>query len=339
MALLITGGTGFIGSHTAVELLDEGYEIVIIDNLSNSKQDVVDRISEITGKQVKFYQVDLLDRDRLSEVFQRHRFTSVIHFAASKVLAQSLADPLSYYRNNVEGTLNLLETMEEYQVKQLVFSSTAAVYAASEESPLNEESSCSAGTPYGRTKLFCEEIIRDVHNSGKGLSAAILRYFNPLGAHSSGLIGEEPNLNPDNLLPYVARAAAGELEYVTVYGDDYPTKDGSGVRDFIHVVDLAKGHLQALKKLQQSPGIYTYNLGCGCGHSVFDVIRAYEKASGREIPYRISGRRAGDLAEVFADSSKAEAELNWKAKMTLSDMCRDSWTWKQNSLNNVECRI
>ncbi len=329
MAILITGGTGFIGSHTAVELLNEGYDVVSVDNLSNSKKDVVDRISEITGKPVIFYHVDLLDRQSLRKVFQQHKFTSVIHFAASKVLSESISEPINYYRNNVEGTINLLELMQEYGVQQLVFSSTAAVYAESAQSPLTEDSPCLAETPYGRTKLFCEEIIRDVHNSGKGLCAVILRYFNPIGAHASGLIGEEPNLNPDNLMPYVAKAASGEIECVAVYGNDYPTKDGTGVRDFIHVVDLAKGHLQALEKLQQSPALYTYNLGCGRGHSVMDVIQAYEQACAKKIPYKITARRAGDLAEVFADPSKAEREMGWKAQLTIADMCRDSWTWKQ----------
>lgn len=333
MKILITGGTGFIGSHTTVELLQQGYEAVIIDNLSNSKKDVVDRIEQITKRKVTFYEADLLDRNALCDIFNSQKIEAVIHFAASKVLAESISQPLRYYHNNVGGTISLLEIMEEHAVKKLVFSSTAAVYADEELSPLTEKACCRAETPYGRTKLICEDIIRDAHNSGKGLNAVILRYFNPIGAHPSGLIGEEPTQNPDNLLPYIAKTAAGLLHHVTVYGADYGTQDGTGVRDFIHVVDLAEGHIAALNKLHSSEGLFIYNLGCGKGHSVLEVIKAYENVSGKKIPYRIAGRRAGDLASVYADPSKAEREMNWEANRSLEDMCRDSWTW-MNSLNS-----
>jgi len=331
MSVLITGGTGFIGSHTVVEIQQQGYDAVVLDNLSNSKKEVVDRIERITGKKITFYRTDLLDREGLGSIFRFHKFSSVIHFAAAKVLGASISQPLSYYRNNVEGSINLIEMMEEFGVKNLVFSSTAAVYAEEEESPLTEESQCRAETPYGRTKLITEDIIKDVHNSEKGLNAVILRYFNPIGAHPSGLIGEEPPKNPDNLMPYVGKAAAGEIPYVTVYGNDYDTIDGTGVRDFIHIVDLARGHINALEKLQSDGGIHTYNLGCGRGCSVLEVIKAYEKVSGKKIEYRFAGRRAGDLACVYANPSKAERELNWKAEKKLEDMCRDHWNWMRES--------
>ncbi len=328
--ILVTGGTGYIGSHTTIELLQRGYNVVIIDNLSNSRKSTVERIERITGKKITFYAIDLLDRDALRNVFQSHRFAAVIHFAAAKVLADSITNPLFYYRNNVEGTINLLHIMGEKGVENLVFSSTAAIYAASEISPLSEKAICCPDTPYGRTKYMCEQIIEDTHQSPQRLNGVILRYFNPIGAHPSGLIGEDAVINSDNLLPYVSAAAVGKIPYVKVYGNDYDTIDGTGVRDFIHVVDLAQGHLVALEKLLNDSGVYHYNLGCGRGYSVLQVIKAFEKASGKIINYKISGRRPGDLGTVFSDIKKIEQEYGWHPQYDIDDMCRHAYTWEKN---------
>lgn len=331
MAILVTGGLGYIGSHTCVELINDGHDVVVVDNLSNSKELVKDRIKEITGSDIRFYKMDLLDNDGLEKVFSENDIDSVIHFAALKAVGESTVIPLEYYKNNLVSTLVLLETMKKYNVKKLVFSSSATVYGDCKIVPCHEECPLSVTNPYGRTKLMIEEILGDLYKSDNTWNICILRYFNPVGAHKSGLIGEEPNGIPNNLMPYITKVAIGELEELSVFGSDYDTHDGTGVRDYIHVVDLAIGHLKALEKLKTNPGLVIYNLGTGRGYSVLDLVNSFSKVSGREIAYKIIERRPGDVAECYADPSKANNELGWRAKYEIEEMCEDSWRWQTQS--------
>lgn len=331
MNILVTGGAGYIGSHTTVELLEAGHEVIVVDNLSNSKKEALNRVEEITGKTLTFYQTDLLDREGLDEIFNSHTIDAVIHFAGYKAVGESVAKPLSYYHNNITGTICLCEVMIAHGVKDIVFSSSATVYGDPETVPIKEDFPITATNPYGRTKLFIEHILRDLNVADNDWNVALLRYFNPVGAHESGKIGEDPNDIPNNLMPYITQVAVGKLDKLSVFGDDYPTHDGTGVRDYIHVVDLADGHLKALDKLRENPGVVTYNLGTGQGYSVLDVVKAFEKASGKDIPYEITERRPGDVARCYADPAKAEKELGWKAERDLLDMCRDSWRWQSQN--------
>lgn len=333
MAILITGGAGYIGSHTCVELLQAGYELIVIDNLVNSKEESLRRVREITGKNLDFYKVDLLDRKALEETFERASIDAVIHFAGLKAVGESVAMPLRYYHNNITGTLNLCEVMQKRGVKNLVFSSSATVYGNPQTVPITEDFPLSTTNPYGSSKLVIENILRDLCRVDASWNIAILRYFNPVGAHPSGRIGEDPLGIPNNLVPYIAQVAVGKLKKLRVYGNDYPTPDGTGVRDYIHVVDLALGHLKALEKLRSAPGLVTYNLGTGRGYSVLEVIFAFAKASGRDIPYRIEGRRPGDIAICYADPSRSRHELNWSARKGLEEMCADAWRWQFNNPN------
>lgn len=339
MAILVTGGAGYIGSHTVVELLEAGCDVVVVDNLSNSKPEVIKRIRAITGKDFRFYPVDILDKPALSAVFMDNRIEAVIHFAGLKAVGESVEVPLRYYHNNVAGTLVLCQVMEEYGVKRIVFSSSATVYGTPEKVPIKEDAPLAPVNPYGRTKLMIEQILQDLHESDPQWSVALLRYFNPIGAHASGSIGEDPSGIPNNLMPYITQVAVGKLPMLRVFGSDYPTHDGTGVRDYIHVVDLALGHLCALEKLRQSPGVHIYNLGTGKGYSVLDVISAFEQASGKKIPYEIGPRRAGDVAECYADPTKAKQELGWEAKRDLLTMCVDSWRWQKNNPEGYEAEI
>ncbi len=331
MAVLVTGGAGYIGSHTCVELLLAGYEVVVADNLSNSKEEALKRVQEISGKPLKFYRVDLLDKPALEDVFQKESIEAVVHFAGLKAVGESVSIPLRYYHNNITGTLTLCELMHKYQVKNLVFSSSATVYGDPHAVPITEEFPLSATNPYGRTKLMIEEILRDLHKADQTWNIAILRYFNPIGAHPSGRIGEDPNGIPNNLVPYITQVAVGKLKALGVFGDDYDTPDGTGVRDYIHVIDLALGHLKALEKLQSKPGVVTYNLGTGKGYSVFDVVKAFSGVIGRDIPYNVVARRPGDIAMCYADPTKANQEMEWTAVRSLDEMCSDSWRWQQNN--------
>lgn len=333
MKILVTGGAGYIGSHTAVELLDSGYKLAILDNLSNSKIESLNRIKEITGKDFEFYQADLLDRDSLEEIFKENKIDAVIHFAGLKAVGESVENPLIYYHNNISGTINLLEVMNKHSVKKIVFSSSATVYGNPKSLPIREDFELSVTNPYGATKLMIEEILEDLYESDRTWKISILRYFNPIGAHSSGRIGEDPWGIPNNLMPYVTKVALGELDRLSVFGDDYDTPDGTGVRDYIHVVDLAKGHLCALKKLEEDKGgsVSIFNLGTGRGYSVLELIETFEAATDHKVPYTITGRRPGDIASCYADPKKAEIELGWKATKTLEDMCRDSWNWQVNN--------
>ncbi|MCK8706954.1 UDP-glucose 4-epimerase GalE, partial [Clostridioides difficile] len=308
MAVLVAGGAGYIGSHTAIELLESGYEVVIVDNLSNSNSIVVDRIKELSKKPVKFYNIDIRNKDEMHVVFKENNIESIIHFAALKAVGESVEKPIEYYSNNLISTLNLFELMREYGVKKFVFSSSATVYGDPHTCPILEDFPLSVTNPYGRTKLMIEQMLVDISKADKSLDIALLRYFNPVGAHKSGRIGEEPNGVPSNLMPYITKIAVGKLKELSVYGNDYPTHDGTGVRDYIHVLDLAAGHVKALQKLEENPGLVVYNLGTGKGYSVLDLVKAFSKASGKEIPYKIVGRRAGDVAMCYADSSKAEKE-------------------------------
>jgi UDP-glucose 4-epimerase len=328
MKILVTGGAGFIGSHTCVELLNAGYEIIVVDNLINSKEESLKRVKEITGKTLEFYKADLLDKEALRAVFAKAKINAVIHFAGLKAVGESVQIPLRYYHNNITGTLMLCEVMKEYEVKNIVFSSSATVYGDPHSVPITEDFPLSATNPYGRTKLMIEDILRDLHVSDNLMNIAILRYFNPVGSHKSGLIGESPNDIPNNLMPYISQVAVGKLSMLNVFGGDYPTPDGTGVRDYIHVVDLATGHLAALKKLDTKPGIVTYNLGTGKGYSVLEMVKAFEKASGKNIPYRITDRRPGDIAACYADPSKAKRELGWSAVRDIEEMCADTWRWQ-----------
>ena len=333
MSILVTGGAGFIGSHTAVELLNAGKEIVILDDFSNSKPEVLDKIRKITGKDFKFYEVNYLDREKVERIFEENDIEAVMNFAGFKAVGESVAKPLMYYRNNISGAVTLLEVMQKYNVKKFVFSSSATVYGDPEVIPITED--CKVGgttNPYGTTKLFIEQILKDLYKSDNTWDICILRYFNPVGSHESGLIGEEPQGIPNNLMPYVVRVAAGTLKELSVFGNDYPTHDGTGVRDYIHVVDLAKGHVSAMDKLdKEGSGLYIYNLGTGTGYSVLDMVKAFEDSTGKKVPYKITERRPGDLAEIFADPTKAKEELNWVATKTLEDMCKDSWNFAKNA--------
>ena len=336
MAVLVTGGAGFIGSHTCVELLGAGEEVVIIDNFSNSKPQVLDKIREITGKDFKFYEVDLLDEEGVKKVFDENPdIDSVIHFAALKAVGESVQKPLEYYHNNLTGTIILCKQMREHNVKKIVFSSSATVYGSPASLPIREDFPLSTTNPYGSTKLMIEMILKDLCVPDKEWSVALLRYFNPIGAHPSGLIGEEPDGIPNNLLPYVARVACGELECLSVYGNDYDTPDGTGVRDYVHVVDLAEGHLRALDYIHDHPGLEIFNLGTGKGTSVLEIVDAFEKASSQKVPYRIAPRRAGDLATCYADTTRASQVLRWKARYNISDMCRDSWNFIHKNPNGL----
>lgn len=332
MKVLLTGGTGYIGSHTCVQLLQAGHSVVIIDNLSNSKKSVLDRIKQITGKSPDFYQGDILDHGFLNDVFAKEDIESVVHFAGLKAVGESVEKPLLYYQNNVGGTLNLVQTMQQHGVKKLVFSSSCTVYGDPDTEPIDETHPTGRATnPYGRSKYMVEEILKDFCAANKDFNIALLRYFNPVGAHSSGLIGEDPNDIPNNLMPYITQVAVGKRPYLRVFGDDYETYDGTGVRDYIHVVDLADGHLCALKKLGENPGLVAYNLGTGEGYSVLEVVKAFAKASGRKIDYKIVERRPGDIASTFADPALAHRELEWKARRNLHQMCADAWNWQSNN--------
>lgn len=333
MKVLVTGGAGYIGSHTCVELLQAGYDVVVVDNLANSHYESLNRVAQITGKKPDFHQVDICDKLALNRVFEDHKIDAVIHFAGLKAVGESVAQPSRYYYNNVYGTLVLCEVMAEHNVFNLVFSSSATVYGDPKTVPINEDFPLTATNPYGRSKLMVEEILRDLYASDQRWNAILLRYFNPVGAHESGLIGEDPNGIPSNLMPYITQVAVGKLERLSVFGGDYDTVDGTGVRDYIHVVDLALGHLKALEKLSDKPGAVAYNLGTGCGYSVIEVVKAFEKASGRPIPYQIVDRRPGDVASCFADPAFAAKELNWGASRDIETMTRDSWHWQSQNPN------
>lgn len=329
MAVLLTGGAGYIGSHTAVELLNSGKDLVIIDNFSNSNEKVLENIKKITGKDFKFYEIDYLDREKLEKVFEENKIDSVINFAGYKAVGESCKIPLEYYYNNVSGAIVLLQTMAKYNVKKFIFSSSATVYGEPEKIPLTEE--CKVGgttNPYGTTKLYIEQILKDLYKSDNTWDICILRYFNPVGSHESGLIGEEPKGIPNNLMPYIVRVASGELKELSVFGNDYNTPDGTGVRDYIHVVDLSIGHVKALEKIErEGNGLFIYNLGTGTGYSVLDMVNAFEKSTGKNVPYKIAPRRAGDIATMYADPKKAKEELGWVAEKNLEDMCKDSWNY------------
>ena len=333
MKILVTGGAGYIGSHTCVELLTAGHEVIIMDNLSNSKPEALKRVAEISGRLPIFYKADLLDPAATDRIFAENAIDAVIHFAGLKAVGESVRIPLKYYHNNVTGTVLLLESMAKAGVRRMVFSSSATVYGLAETMPMREDFPLSATNPYGKTKLMIEEILRDLSVADPAWSMALLRYFNPIGAHESGLIGEDPNGIPNNLMPYVTQVAIGKLRELTIYGNDYNTPDGTGVRDYIHVVDLAKGHLKALDKVMAGPGTDAYNLGTGIGYSVLDVVKALERASGKPIPCRFSKRRPGDIATSYADPAKAEKELGWKAGFGLDRMCADSWRWQLRNPN------
>jgi UDP-glucose 4-epimerase len=330
MKILVTGGAGYIGSHTCIELLNSGYEIVVMDNYSNSSPDVLRVVEELTGKTFPAYECDMLDEKGFEKIFREQEIGAVIHFAGLKAVGESVEKPLEYYHNNLTGTIHLLRLMKRYGVRKLVFSSSATVYGIHNPIPYREDMPTAASNPYGMTKMMIESILRDLCFAEKGWKVALLRYFNPIGAHESGRIGENPNGIPNNLMPYIMKVAVGELPCLNVYGGDYPTADGTGVRDYIHVCDLAQGHLKALEKLNQLQGARAYNLGTGRGSSVLDVVHAFERASGVKINYRIAPRRPGDLAEYYADVSRAKRELNWEAKRSLDDMCRDSWNFIKN---------
>ncbi|WP_309088637.1 UDP-glucose 4-epimerase GalE [Domibacillus sp.] len=329
MTILVTGGAGYIGSHTCVELLNAGYDIVVVDNFSNSKPESLKRVAAITGKQFPIHEVDLLDKEGLSSVFAAYSIDAVIHFAGLKAVGESVLVPLTYYQNNVTATVILCEVMKKHGVKNLVFSSSATVYGVTDQVPITETSLLGAVNPYGRTKLMIEEILKDLYGSDQTWRVALLRYFNPIGAHKSGLIGEDPNGIPNNLMPYISQVAVGKLPSLNVFGSDYPTQDGTGVRDYIHVVDLAIGHLKSLDKLQRATGVHTYNLGTGNGYSVLEMVTAFQKASGREISYRLVDRRPGDAAVCYADVTKAKVELGWEAVRGMKEMCEDAWRWQQ----------
>jgi UDP-glucose 4-epimerase len=331
MKILVTGGAGYIGSHTCVELLQAGYEVIAIDNLSNSSEESLRRVQQISRKQLIFHKIDLLDALALQALFEVHQISAVVHFAGLKAVGESVAIPLRYYQNNVSGSLVLLEAMQRAQVRKIVFSSSATVYGEPQSVPIREDFPLSATNPYGRSKLMIEDILRDLSASDDHWDIALLRYFNPVGAHPSGQIGEDPRGIPNNLVPYIAQVAVGKLPELRVFGGDYPTPDGTGIRDYIHVVDLAGGHIQALKILDQNPGLVTYNLGTGTGYSVLEVLRSFEAASGKTIPYQIVERRPGDVAASYADPSLAESALKWKAQRDIDQMCADVWRWQ--SLN------
>ncbi|WP_308633952.1 UDP-glucose 4-epimerase GalE [Paenibacillus silvisoli] len=331
MSILLTGGAGFIGSHTCVELLHAGYDVIVVDNLSNSNPESLHRVQEIAGKPLRFYNVDLLDGDMLSSVFAKHDIEAVIHFAGYKSVEESVRNPLSYYHNNITGTLILADVMHKYHVKKFVFSSSATVYGYPAHVPVREEEALKATNPYGRTKQMIEDILRDLAAADPSWSIALLRYFNPVGAHPSGLIGEDPKGVPTNIMPYITQVAVGKLPALRVFGSDYPTADGTGVRDYIHVVDLARGHLKALERALHTEGIAAYNLGTGKGYSVLELVHTFEKIAGRQVPYELVNRRLGDVAVSYADPKKAEQELGWKAEKDLEAMCADAWRWQSGN--------
>ncbi len=333
MAILVTGGTGYIGSHTAIELLKNGEEIVVVDNLSNSKIEMVDKIKKLSGKDFKFYEVDLLDREKLEKVFEENDIKEVIHFAGLKAVGESCEKPIEYYHNNITGTLILVDLMRKYNCKKIVFSSSATVYGDPATVPIKEDFPLSTTNPYGSTKLMIERILTDIYKSDNEWTVILLRYFNPIGAHESGEIGEDPNGIPNNLMPYINYVASGKLDHLNVFGNDYDTPDGTGVRDYIHVVDLALGHIRAIEKAREIKGIEIYNLGTGKGYSVLDIVKAFEKANNIKIKYEIVARRPGDIATCYADPSKAKRELNWEATRDLEQMCKDSWRYTKNKFN------
>ena len=339
MAILVTGGAGFIGSHTCVELLDAGYEVIVVDNLCNSSQESLRRVEKITGKNVKFYEADIRDTDALNQIFDKESVECVIHFAGLKAVGESVVKPLEYYDNNISGTLRLCDVMRNHGVKNIIFSSSATIYGEPAFIPITEE--CPKGmctNPYGWTKWMLEQILTDLHTADPDWNVVLLRYFNPIGAHKSGLIGEDPKGIPNNLMPYVAQVAIGKLECLGVFGNDYDTPDGTGVRDYIHVVDLAVGHVKALKKIQEKAGVCIYNLGTGVGYSVLDMVHAFEEASGKKVPYQIKERRAGDIASCYSDATKARKELGWTAERGLKEMCEDAWRWQSQNPNGYQTK-
>ena len=331
MSVLVTGGAGYIGSHTVIDLVNNGFEPVIADNLCNSKMEAVRRVRKLCGKDVKFYEYDLCDIDKVRDIFEKEDIDCVIHFAGLKAVGESCRLPLEYYRNNLINTLNLLQVMKEKGVRNFVFSSSATVYGQPKSVPIKEDFELSVTNPYGRTKLMIEDMLRDLYKADSSWNIALLRYFNPIGAHKSGTIGEDPNGIPNNLMPYITQVAIGKLKELSVFGNDYPTPDGTGVRDYIHVLDLAHAHALAVKKLATAPGLVTYNLGTGNGYSVLDIVKAFEKASGRAVPYKIVGRRSGDIAECYADASLAKKDMGFECAYGLKDMCEDSWRWQSDN--------
>ena len=337
MAILVTGGAGYIGSHTVVELQNAGYDVVVLDNLSNASEKALDRVSKITGKPVRFYKADILDRDALNDIFDKETIESCIHFAGLKAVGESVVKPWEYYENNIAGTLTLVDVMRKNNVKNIIFSSSATVYGDPAQIPITEE--CPKGqctNPYGWTKSMLEQVLTDIQKADPEWNVMLLRYFNPIGAHKSGTIGENPNGIPNNLMPYITQVAVGKLKELGVFGNDYDTPDGTGVRDYIHVVDLAKGHVKALKKIEENPGLAIYNLGTGKGYSVLDIVKNFEAATGVKIPYVIKPRRAGDIATCYCDASKAEKELGWKAENGIREMCEDSWRWQSDNPQGYE---
>lgn len=336
MKILVTGGAGYIGSHTCVELLERGYEIVILDNLCNASKKSLDVIKKLTGKDFKFYKTDLLDYDEVNKIFEENSFDACIHFAGLKAVGESTQIPIKYYHNNITGTLNLIDIMEKHGVFNIVFSSSATVYGMPKSVPITEDFPLSTTNPYGSTKLMIENILTDVYKANSKWSVTLLRYFNPIGAHKSGEMGENPKGIPNNLLPYIAQVAVGRLEKLHVYGNDYPTKDGTGVRDYIHVVDLALGHIKAIEKMTGNEGVHIYNLGTGNGYSVLEILHAFEKACGKKLPYQIDPRRPGDIAECYANPEKAAKELGWRAERNIDEMCEDSWRWQSSHPNGFE---
>lgn len=331
MKILVTGGTGYIGSHTVVQLMEAGNEVLIVDNLSNSKLEVLSRIEKIVGKRPEFVKCDVLDREKLNEIFKSNKVDAVIHFAGLKAVGESVAKPIEYYHNNITGTLVLIDVMRTNNVFNLVFSSSATVYGNPHTVPITEEFPLSATNPYGKTKLFIEDILRDLSHADPRFNIALLRYFNPIGAHASGTMGEDPNGIPNNLVPYITKVIVGQLQQVNVFGNDYDTKDGTGVRDYIHVVDLARGHLCALAKIMSGSGLVTYNLGTGIGYSVLEMIKAFEKASSQAIAYKIGARRPGDIAVCYSDTTKAKNELGFETRYNLDEMCASSYKWQKNN--------
>jgi len=337
MAILVTGGAGYIGSHTCVELLNAGYEVVVLDNLSNASEKSLDRVAELTGKSVKFYKGDILDRDLLGQLFTENTIDSCIHFAGLKAVGESVQKPWEYYNNNIAGTLTLVEAMNRHNCKNIIFSSSSTVYGNPAQIPITEE--CPKGqctNPYGWTKSMLEQILTDIQKADPQWNVILLRYFNPIGAHKSGRMGENPNGIPNNLMPYITQVAVGKLKELGVFGDDYDTPDGTGVRDYIHVADLAAGHVKALKKIEEKAGLCVYNLGTGHGYSVLDIVNNFEKANGVKIPYAIKPRRAGDIATCYSNADKAERELGWKAENGILEMCEDSWRWQKNNQNGYD---
>ena len=337
MKILVTGGAGYIGSHTVVELQNEGYDVVVIDNLSNSCEKSLERVEKITGKKVPFYKCDILDREKLSEIMDKEKFDACIHFAGLKAVGESVAKPWEYYENNIAGTLTLVDVMRKHNVKNIIFSSSATIYGDPAFIPITEE--CPKGVctnPYGWTKSMLEQVLTDIQKADPEWNVILLRYFNPIGAHKSGTIGENPNGIPNNLMPYITQTAVGKRDHLTIFGNDYDTHDGTGVRDYIHVVDLAKGHVKALAKIKEKAGLKIYNLGTGTGYSVLDIVKNFEEATGVKVPYEIGPRRPGDIATCYASAKKAYDELGWKAEYGIKEMCADSWNWQKNNPNGYE---